>query len=234
MPRLLSTLLLIAAGAGLHVGAAAVPDLNGGIWHSVDAPAAIRTSDGRVPPLLPAAQELYDKNQAALRAGDRSFDDSERCLPPGLPRLLFMPGFAFEFMQRPEQILIAYQWNRLLRFVDMNVPQRSLVGPSYLGQSVGHWDHGTLVIDTIGFTDDTVLDSVGLPHSDALHLTERYTPSVDGNHMSVRFTIDDPKTYTGPWQSGTLHLRRARGVKLAEDVCVDRKSIRWGQLKRNS
>jgi len=204
----------------------AVPNLNGGTWQVVDPPQALLTESGQQPPLLPAAKGVYEQHLAARRAGDLSFDGTEHCLPPGVPRLLTMPG-SFEFLQRPEQIIIHYQLDRLLRVIDMNVPQRPLVGPAYLGQSVGVWNGNTLVIDSIGFMDGTLLDNAGLPHGDALHATEKYRFAADGQSMTADVTIDDPEDYAAPWTT-ELSFRHDTNGSIPEDVCLARKKIHWG------
>lgn len=207
----------------------AAPDLNGGAWRAIDPPQTLRTVDGKEPPLLPAAKARYKQNVRAGSKGDRSFDVTERCLPPGLPRLSYMPG-AFEFLQRPEQIAILYEWGRLVRLVYMDVPQPELIGPAHLGQSVGRWEAGALVVDSIGFTDMTTLDASGLPHSEALHLTERFEMSADGQLMTVEITIDDPGAYSAPWRA-MLRFRRDPAAKIREDFCLERQGIHWGKWK---
>jgi len=83
------------------------------------------------------------------------------------------------------------------------VPRRSRRVPgaqaaAYLGYSAGHWDHDVLVVETAGFNDKTPLDAMGHPHSDALHITERFRRH-DFGHMDVEMTFDDPKMYTRPF-----------------------------------
>lgn len=106
-----------------------------------------------------------------------------------------------------------------------------MIGPTYLGQSVGRWQGRTLIVDSIGFMDTTLLDASGLPHSDALHLTEKYTPSRNGEQMTLRITIDNPKTYAQAWET-QLELKRNRHNKIREDNCLERKHIEWGKFKQ--
>jgi hypothetical protein len=96
---------------------------------------------------------------------------------------------------------------------------------------VGKWINGALQVDTIGFLDSTTLDAAGLPHSEALHVTETYRPSSDGQHMRVRITIEDPKTYAKSW-STELHFRRNPSGEIHEDYCLERKGIQWGHLRQ--
>ena len=76
-----------------------------------------------------------------------------------------------------------------------------------MGDSIGHWESDTLVVDTVNFNDKTWLDRVGHPHSDALHVIERFRRTAP-DHLVDDITIDDPKTYTKPWDSvRTWYLR---------------------------
>jgi hypothetical protein len=221
--------LLATAWLAASASQAAVPNLNGGTWHAVNRPHELRTIKGELPPLLPDARKIYDQHRAAADQGDRSFDVTETCRPAGLPRIFYTPH-AFEFLQRDELIAILFEDNRLMRLIDMNVPQRELIGPTYLGQSVGYWQGNTLVIGTIGFTDNTVLDSAGLPHSDQMALTERFTVSKDGNTINARFVINDPKMYASTWETALTFKRDPKG-RIAEDICPERQKLNWGKLK---
>ena len=212
--------------------AAAPFDLNGGTWAPINPPQMLRTIDNKAPPLLPDAEKLYQQHLAERKDGDLSFDNTEKCLPPGLPRLLTMSG-GFEVLQTPTQIIFLYQWNRLMRMVDMNMPQRQVIGPTFDGQSVGNWDGGKLVVDSIAFSDDTLLDSAGLPHSDALHVTEQYSASPDEKFLTDLITIDDPKDYATPWQT-KLSFRHIPDGSITEDVCLERKGIKWGDWRNGT
>src|SRR6185312_2318084 len=91
--------------------------------------------------------------------------------------------------------------------------------PKWLGDSVGHWDGNTLVVDTINNDHRTWLDKAGLPHSDAMKVTERLSLSNGGKVLTDAITIDDPKTYTAPWTT-TVKFNREPGMELAENVCT--------------
>ena len=207
--------LLGCAAAGAR---AAPPDLTG-VWSLVGHHDELRTSDGKAPPLTPAAQAIYAQHRAAAAHGDHSFDGVTRCLPPGLPRLMLMSE-PFQILQRDKAVYFVHQLNRLPRRAYFNEALPQDPDPLYLGYSVAHWDADTLVIESAGFLDGTLLDNSGLPHSDALHLTERYRLSSDGRHLHVRFTIEDPKTFTAPWSTDADYVKRP-GYELREEVCAD-------------
>jgi hypothetical protein len=216
--RGLGVLLAAAALAVVSCDAlAAPPDLTG-VWFISGDVGALKTVAGHAPPLTPAAKTVYDAHRAAIAKGDYSFDGVTRCLPPGLPRLLLMHE-PFEILQRPKAIYFVHQINRLPRRAYLDEALPTDVDPHYLGYSVAKWDGDALVIESNGFDDSTMLDNAGLPHSDALHLTERYELSHDGMHLHLRLTIDDPKTFTEAWSTQADYVKRP-GYELTEDVCA--------------
>jgi hypothetical protein len=209
----LATVAFALAASAAH----ATPDLTG-VWQITARVGAVTTTDGAVPPLTAAAQAVYEAHRKAAAKGDYSFDGVTHCLPPGLPRLLLMRE-PFEILQRDKIVYFVYQVNRLPRRAYLNEALPTDVDPHYLGYSVAHWDAATLVVDTSGFDDSTLLDNVGLPHSEDLRLTERYQLSPDGRHLRLTYTVEDPKTFTKPWSAQAEYTRLA-GYQIPEDVCA--------------
>jgi hypothetical protein len=120
------------------------------------------------------------------------------CLPIGIPADDLLPG-PFKIIQTPGLILIRNEYENTFRqiYTDGRKPPAD---PEHiwLGYSVGRWDGDTLQVDTVGFNDKSWLDGLGHPHSEALHVTERFRRR-DFGHMDVQVTIDDPKVYTKPF-----------------------------------
>ena len=215
--------ILLLAGAALAMAAPAVaapgahPDFTG-VWQITDHSPAMKTVDGKTPPLRPEAKAVYDQHKAMAAKGDRSFDLAAICIPEGMPRLMTV-NKPFEMLQRDKAIYFVHQ-NRL--------PHRAYFGEAapvdpellYLGYSTAKWDGQVLVVETTGFRDVTILDDDGLPHSDAMKLTERYSLGKDGKSMDVRFTIDDPKTFTQSWSS-VAHYAKRTGFQMPEEVCAE-------------
>lgn len=194
------------------------PDFTG-IWHRVDyRPSAANA--GTKPPLLPAAAKVYAAHQVAAAHGDRSFDSAAICLPEGIPRLM-LKSEPFEILQRPTLVAFNFQINRLNRVVYLKDSPPPDDGGYYLGEATGKWEGATLVIDTRGFNDQTLLDDVGLPHSESLRVTERLSLSQGGHRMTDHITIQDPDTYSKPW-TVTASYERMPGAHLTEDVCAER------------
>lgn len=219
MRRIAALLLIAIPAATLATADAAQPDLTG-VWLIAGHVNALKTTDGKLPPLTPSAKEIYDQHRASAARGDRSFDGVPRCLPPGLPRLMLMSE-PFEILQRPKVIYFLHELNRLPRRAYVGEQLPTDADPYYLGYSVARWEGDALVIESAGFQDGTVLDNAGLPHSDALHLTERYELSKDGKHLHARFTIEDPKTFTRAWAAQAEYNKRP-GYELREDVCAEK------------
>ncbi|MGA3158212.1 MAG: hypothetical protein ABSE43_11625 [Steroidobacteraceae bacterium] len=212
------------------VARAAIPDLNG-TWEAITPPSALRTESGALPPLLPAAQAIYEAHRKALGTSKRDFDTTTRCLPPGVPRILYEPQ-PFEILQRDAYLVMLFEYQHLTRevfFADKHPPLVN--GRRFLGDSIAHWDGQTLVVDTSGMKDGTLLDAAGLPHSKSLHVTERYQLLPSGNELEARISIEDPSTFTQPWET-RLRFRRVT-AQFAEDVCTDRHPEWFSKLKQS-
>jgi hypothetical protein len=141
------------------------------------------------------------------------------CLPPGVPRIYTHP-FPMQILQTSDQIVMLFEYDSIRRFIytDGRAHETSL-GPSWMGDSIGHWEADTLVVDTINLNDKTWLDRVGHPHSDALHLTERFR-RVNHDHLLDDITIEDPKAYTKPWTARLDFLLRPKW-RIEEQFCED-------------
>ena len=120
------------------------------------------------------------------------------CDPVGLPRIFLIPN-QFKFMQTPETVYILFEYSSVWVPVAMNKPHSPDPDPTWWGESVGQYEGGdTLVVDSIGFNDKTWLDRVGRPHSDELHVVERFR-RVNHDSLQLDVTFDDPKAYTKTW-----------------------------------
>jgi hypothetical protein len=148
-------------------------------------------------------------------------DPDANCTLSGVPRLDLGPK-PFKILQSPDEVVILYQAFTTFRqvFTDGR-PLPEDPQPSWLGYSVGKWDGDTLVVDTAGFNDATWLDNAGTPHSESLHVTERFHRR-DKEHLDIQITIDDPKTFRHPF-TVTQHARLAPSIELTESICLESK-----------
>jgi hypothetical protein len=194
-----------------------------GVWLIEEAVPQLRTADGDVPPLLPEAAAAYRQHQGELAEGDRYFDRATWCASPGVPRLQ-LAAHPFEIVVNPLQVAFLYQWNRWVRLVDMSGAEFEVLYPMSFGTATGRFEGDTLVVETHGLMSDTVLDSVGMPHSDSLIMIERYR-LVDDDVLENRIRFEDEQTFSEPWET-VVTYRRQNGQRIREDVCLDR--IRQG------
>jgi len=190
------------------------PDLGGdGVWlpaHLADLGSNVNV------PFQGWARAKFQANQATPQN-----ELDLRCLPPGVPRIMLMAR-PLEIVQTPERILFVYEGGaHVFRQVWMDGRAHPKdPNPDWLGHSIGHWEGDTLVVDSVGFNDKTWLDDAGHPHTERLHVIERYTRT-DALTMKYDVVIDDRGAYVRTWTSGnTLSFRS--GEKLAEDICLDK------------
>jgi len=150
----------------------------------------------------------------------RGIDDpTGQCLPAGIPRTVMLGLFPQQIVQTPTQIIMLYEYMNVFRVIPLNVKHPDDLIPSYLGNSVGRWEGDTLVVDITGFNDKTWLAGTGTFHTDALHITERFT-RVNKDQINYEVTMEDPNVLTKPWTlTSTLMLRE--GSRLEEYVCAE-------------
>ena len=178
-------------------------------------PPGLGVVEGNAIPYQPKAAEQKKKNQDNWLA----LDPEIKCYLPGVPRATYMP-YPFQILQSSKALFIAYEYAGATRNIYLQDPGPAPVD-SWMGQSVGHWEGETLVVDVKGFNDQTWFDRAGNFHSDALHVVERYTrtgPEI----VSYEATIEDPKVFTRSWKmSMPLYRRQEKNVQLMDFKCVE-------------
>ena len=189
------------------------PDLQG-IWISRNAAAfdVTEIADEHEIPYLPDA---LDREQKGLRV-----DPIAHCAMPGVPRIMYTP-FPFQILQRPGYVVFMFEYLHDQRIVPTNSRPHLDGIDLWLGDSVGHWEGDTLVVDVTNLRQETWLDSARHTHSDALHVVERYT-RVAPNLITYEATLEDLKTYSRPWKiSMPLHRITDPGFELREQECQE-------------
>jgi hypothetical protein len=149
--------------------------------------------------------------------------DEGMCLPSGVPMLLNRRGGGpIQMLQTADQITVLNARDQQVRRIYLNVPHSKNPKPSWNGESVGHYEGGdTLVVDTIGQNDKTQIDRFGTPHSDQLHVIERYKVSADGRNLDVLITVEDPGAFAMPW-TARARFAKARGpAEWDEQICAE-------------
>jgi len=205
-----------------------------GLWFPIDARISVPDSGvGRGPggppgaprypnlkysqvPFQPWARALLDYRL------DNAFEPHTRCKPSGGPRQPMTP-YGVEFVDIPEMKRMylmdeggPHTWRTI--YMDGREHPRNLVS-SYYGHSVGRWEGETLVVDSIGFNEAFWLDREGSPHTEQLHMIEKFTRT-DMNTMKYEVTIDDPGAYTAPWTGG-FYMQWTPDVELFEYICQE-------------
>jgi len=168
--------------------------------------------------MLPWAQKFLEVADSNI-----SKDDPEGfCLPPGIPRMAATP-FPFQIYQLPDRLIFVYEggahmWH--IVYTDGRQHSKDATDyPTYLGEGVGKWEGDTMVIDNIGFNDKTWLDAAGHPHTEKLHVVEKYTrTSLDNLHYEA--LIDDPGAYAKPWTTSWNIVWEA-GITPLEYICQE-------------
>jgi hypothetical protein len=165
------------------------------------------------------AKDVMKKDNDEVIAGKIAYTARSFCRPGGVPGFNlfgFQPMF---FLQTPRKVTMIYSGDQQVRHVYLDVPHSKDVKPSWYGESVGRYEGDTLVIDTIGLNTKTHVDNFRTPHTEKLHVVERWKLVEDGQFLEVTFTVDDPDTYYQPW-SAKQRYRRAQGP-MTEQVCVE-------------
>jgi hypothetical protein len=197
---------------------------------AVDAtPAGIGVVEGGEIPYLPEALAKKKENAANWV----KLDPEVKCYLPGIPRATYMP-FPFQIVQGQNRILFSYEYASAARVVNMGKPAKA-PDNFWMGWSTGHWDGDTLAIDVTNFNEDTWFDRAGDFHSDALHVTERYTP-ISPDALMYEAQIEDPKTFSRPWKIGMpLYRHLEKNAQLLEFKCVEFvEELMYGHLRKKT
>ena len=190
-------------------------------------PGGLGVVEGDAIPYTPAALAKKKENQQNWL----TLDPEVKCYLPGVPRATYMP-FPFQIFQSKDYVFFAYEYAGAVRNIYMKDP-----GPppadSWMGQSVGKWEGDTLVVTVTGFNDQTWFDRAGNHHSDALKVTERYTPR-GPDHLWYEATIEDANTFTRPWKvSMPLYRRVEPNAQLMQFKCVEFvEELMYGHLRK--
>jgi hypothetical protein len=180
-----------------------------------------RIADLSNPNLKPWVKEVMKKDNDEVLAGKIAFTPSQSCMPAGVPGFMALGGNNNPtwFLQTPKEVRIMRAADSQVRRVYLNVPHSANPKPSWYGESVGHYEGDTLVIDTIALNSKTFVDAYRTPHTERLHVVERWRMIDDRKFMEVVFTVEDPDTYYEPWTG----MRRYRRVEqqFREEICAE-------------
>jgi hypothetical protein len=178
-----------------------------------------RISDVSNPNLKQWAKDVMKKDNDEVLAGKFAFTARSSCRAAGVPGFDLLLGGALFILQAPTEVTMIFSGNAEVRHIWLNAPHSANPKPSWYGESVGHYEGDTLVVDTIGLNDETFLDNYRTPHTDKLHVTERWRLIEGGKKLEILMTIDDPGTFNEPWRALRQYDRVNR--TLSEDICSE-------------
>jgi hypothetical protein len=178
-----------------------------------------RVADLSNPNLTQFAKDGLKKSNDEVLAGKAMYNRESRCWMTGVPVYLFNPAQPTFWLQTPQKVVMIWQMDQQIRHIYLNVPHSQNLKPSWYGESVGHYEGDSLLIDTIGQTTATFLDNFRTPHSDKLHVTERYHLIDGGKAMQADVVVEDPAAFIQPLR--VIHRwRRVQGT-IVESRCAD-------------
>jgi len=213
-------LLSVCAGAGV---AQPVNDRTAldGVWKIAQPRVSLPLENEAPIPFTPVGREQYERNKAAALRGDYGFDPTlSRCSSPGMPRIM-LSDRPFKIFVRANVVSMMFEWNRLLRQVNMGASPSERGWGTVMGDAWGRWEGDTLVIDSRNFKPERLLDDL-IPSSEQLRLVE-HLRLADADTLDDRITITDPDMFTRSWDAVVTYKRQPKQA-FAEDVCLDRKA----------
>jgi hypothetical protein len=177
-------------------------------------------SDPGNPILQPWAREALKKRNGLILSGTPGFMRHVSCWPMGVPAFLVDPLQPLYIIQTPKEVFLILQRDHMVRHIHMNVPHSVSPKPSWHGESIGHYDGDTLVVDTIGMNDQTFVDNYRTPHSEKLHVVERFQLIEGGKTLEVNVHVEDAGAFTTPWNAVQRYRRIEQGP-IMEEVCAE-------------
>ena len=183
----------------------------------------LRIGDVEDPILKPWASQFMQASNDEALTGTRQvpFAAQARCYPGGVPGQLLFPFEPVYFVQTAKEVWMMWQRDHMVRRVFLTDHHSTNLRPSWFGESIGHYENGdTLVVDTIGLsTKNSYIDNFRTPHTEKLHVVERFTVSADGKNLTAVATVEDPDTFNGPL---TMQQRWFKvNDPMAETVCAE-------------
>ena len=191
------------------------------------------------PILQPWAREVLRKRNELVLAGKPANPPHASCWPVGVPAFLLRPMTqAMYFIQTPDEVVMILSSKQEIRHVYLTDKHSENLKPSWYGESIGRYEGDTLVVDTIGIDDRTWVDHMGTPHTNQLHVVERFHLIENGEELEAEVYVEDPGAFTMPWRgiqrfrqyewtvrqmpvNSIAQLASAREGPLQEMICAD-------------
>jgi len=181
---------------------------------------SFRFADLNNPNLTEFAKASLKKTNDEVLRGKAVFSREARCWPTGVTTYDLNQAQPVYFVQTPKEVVMMWQMDHQIRHVYLDVPHSANPKPSWYGESVGHYEGDTLVVDTIGQNTQTYVDNYRTPHSEKLHVVERFRVIEDGKTLEAKVHIEDPGAFTSPLDVSQRYVRSDR-APLTEQVCAE-------------
>jgi hypothetical protein len=183
-----------------------------------------RDEHGQLPKLLPGPAAVFEKRLVDAENGRPFATMGAMCMQQGIPLMMFAAAEGpVEILETPGRVVIISTEFDEVWSIFLNAKHKSDPDPNWHGDSVGHWEGDTLVVDTIGLMDRTTIDHVGMPHSEQLHVISRIR-RLDKETLEVRVTMDDPQTFVSPWTRRVIYKRAKPDERLEESLCDNQRN----------
>jgi hypothetical protein len=181
---------------------------------------AFRIADLTNPILQPWTRERLRHVNERVTSGEVVAIPKERCWPVGMPGFLLLPATPVYFLQTAKDVRMVWMQDHQIRDVRLDAQHPANLKPSWYGDSVGRYEGDTLVVDTVGITTKAYVDNYQTPHTEALHVVERYHLIDGGNTLEVNIRVEDPGAFTTPWNAIQRYRKVNRGP-LSEMACAE-------------
>ena len=172
----------------------------------------IAQGDTNAPILLPWAKEELRKRNALVQSGKGGLSRQASCWPVGVPAFVLHVIHPMFVIQGPKEVVMVWQGDHVVRRIQLNVAHSRDLKPSWFGESVGHYEGDTLVVDTIGIDKRTFVDGYQTPHTEQLHVVERFRVIDGGKGVEINVQVEDPGAFTMPWSAIQRWRRVEPGV----------------------
>jgi hypothetical protein len=194
-----------------------LPDITG-VWEAPTVGRGGRGGRAGGPPATPQLTPAYAATKRELDARNAEDTDAANCVPPGMPAIMGHP-YPYEFMMTPGKVTIVGEAYMQVRHIYTDGrPLPSDPDPTFNGTSIGRWEGDTLVVDTIGFSPQTMI-ARNTPHGEKMRIRERFRLSAPDT-MTIETTVTDPDALTIPWTT-TRTLARHRDWTVREYICQE-------------
>jgi hypothetical protein len=230
-----------AAARGIPRAADGKPNLQG-IWQVRNRAGSGLEYHSASLDILPGKSVLVDATTipytpAALKKRNENFekraelDPFNQCFMPGVPRIMYVEH-PFQIFQTTNHVAMTFEWSQVFRLIYTDGSKHEDGIEFWMGDSRGHWEGDTLVVEVTNHNDQTWLDAAGNFHSEQLKLTERYT-MLDADTIQYEATLEDPKVYTRPWKISMPFFRHRDMDRLLEYQCQAEKEEANGAFERD-